>query len=96
MYGAGSLKSVVSDAFWNRGVSAVLGANAVPVAHFNVAQVLYSLKLGWYYMDSFNETEKGIQDNDVKDGPGGTQHRRHYLAWHDRKDGNSFSNHLTT
>ena len=68
LYGAGSLKSVVSDAFWDRGVRvcSAWGANGVPVAHFTVAQILYSLKLGWFFMDNFkNKKQRGIPNDGV-------------------------------
>lgn len=48
-YGAGSIKGIVSDAFWNHGItiSSSYGANGVPVAEYIVAQVLFCLKSGW-------------------------------------------------
>jgi phosphoglycerate dehydrogenase-like enzyme len=51
-YGAGSVKGIVSDAFWDRGIllTSSWGANAVPVAEFTLAQILFSLKLGWRHM----------------------------------------------
>ncbi len=52
-YGAGSIKHMVSDAFWDRGiaVTSAYAANAVPVAEFTLAQILLGLKLTWRYMD---------------------------------------------
>lgn len=51
-YGAGSIKGIVSEAFWERGVivTSSYAANAVPVAEFCLAQILFSLKLGWRYL----------------------------------------------
>lgn len=48
-YGAGSIKGMVSDAFWARGivVSSAFAANAVPVAEYTLGQILFALKLGW-------------------------------------------------
>lgn len=48
-YGAGSVKGVVTDALWERGivVTSSWGANGVPVAEYTLAQILFALKLGW-------------------------------------------------
>lgn len=48
-YGAGSVRGIVTDTFWDRGVriSSAWGANAVPVAEYAFAQILFCLKLGW-------------------------------------------------
>lgn len=65
-YGAGSIKAVVSDSFWNKGlrICSAWGANGVPVAHFTVAQILYSLKLGWYHMENYKNAKKKNIYND--------------------------------
>jgi len=49
LYGAGSIKGIVTPAMWSRGVRIVSAwrANAVPVAEFSLAQILFSLKHGW-------------------------------------------------
>lgn len=51
-YGAGSVKAMVSEALWRRGivVTSSWGANGIPVAEFTVAEIVFSLKLGWYYI----------------------------------------------
>jgi phosphoglycerate dehydrogenase-like enzyme len=48
-YGAGTVKDVVTDAFWERDIPIASGwaANAVPVAEFAVAQIILSLKQVW-------------------------------------------------
>ncbi|NLF38735.1 hydroxyacid dehydrogenase [bacterium] len=48
-YGAGSIRHVVTDAFWERGIviSSAFAANAVPVAEFTLSQILFCLKRGW-------------------------------------------------
>ncbi|MHB1001074.1 MAG: hydroxyacid dehydrogenase [Armatimonadota bacterium] len=53
-YGAGSIKGIVSDAFWDRGIliSSAYGANAVPVAEYTVSQIIFCLKSGWHYASS--------------------------------------------
>ena len=48
-YGSGSIRGFVTDALWERGIivtSAQL-ANAVPVAEYTLAAILFSLKHGW-------------------------------------------------
>jgi phosphoglycerate dehydrogenase-like enzyme len=51
-YGAGSVKSLVSEAFWRRGIvlTSSWAANGIPVAEFTVAEIVLSLKHVWYYM----------------------------------------------
>ncbi len=48
-YGAGSVKGLVSDAAWERGiiVTSAYAANAVPVAEYTLSQILFCLKRGW-------------------------------------------------
>jgi phosphoglycerate dehydrogenase-like enzyme len=50
-YGAGSIKAVVTDAFWDRNllITSAYAANAVPVAEYTLAQILWCLKHGWQY-----------------------------------------------
>ncbi len=50
-YGAGSVKGLLSDAFWQRGilVTSAWAANAVPVAEYALSQVLFCLKHGWQF-----------------------------------------------
>ncbi|MFU8780014.1 MAG: hydroxyacid dehydrogenase [Kiritimatiellia bacterium] len=59
-YGAGSVKGIISDAFWERGIvlTSSWGANAVPVAEFTLAQILFSLKQGWRHMRTTRETQR--------------------------------------
>lgn len=49
--GAGSIKGVVSEAFWQRNIPIVsaYAMNAVPVAEYTLAAILFSLKHGWRY-----------------------------------------------
>ncbi|WP_035666512.1 NAD(P)-dependent oxidoreductase, partial [Halalkalibacter akibai] len=51
-YGAGSVKYLVTDAFWERGIkiTSAYAANAQPVVEYTVSQILFSLKRGWYYV----------------------------------------------
>ena len=51
-YGAGSVRDIVTDAFWARGVriTSAYAANAIPVAEYILSQVLFCLKRGWHYV----------------------------------------------
>ena len=51
-YAAGSIRPIISDAFWDRNiiVSSAYAANAIPVAEYTVATILFSLKLGWQHV----------------------------------------------
>ncbi|MGH8777270.1 MAG: hydroxyacid dehydrogenase [Jiangellaceae bacterium] len=48
-YGAGSVRSLVTDAFWDRGirVTSAAEANAIPVSEYTLAAILLSLKHVW-------------------------------------------------
>lgn len=48
-YAAGSIRSLVTDAFWKRGIAITSAwcANAIPVAEFTLSQILFCLKEGW-------------------------------------------------
>lgn len=50
-YGAGTVKYMVSDAFWARDIvlTSSWSANAVPVSEYTLAEILFSLKLGWRF-----------------------------------------------
>lgn len=50
-YGAGSIKRMVTEDFWARGipVTSAYQANAVPVAEYAHAAIMLSLKRFWYY-----------------------------------------------
>jgi phosphoglycerate dehydrogenase-like enzyme len=59
-YGAGTVRYFVSDAFWARGIQLSSGwaANAVPVAEYTLAQILFGLKSGWQHVLVYRETRK--------------------------------------
>lgn len=69
-YGAGSIKGIVTEAFWDRGVriASAYAANAVPVAEYTLSQILFSLKRGWYYVTKIKEKGNYVHKGDV---PGG-------------------------
>lgn len=48
-YGAGTVRYLVSDAFWSRNLLLTSSwmANAIPVAEFTMAQIILSLKKAW-------------------------------------------------
>ena len=48
-YGAGTMKSLLSDEVWERDliISTANTANAIPVAEYTLSQILFSLKDGW-------------------------------------------------
>jgi phosphoglycerate dehydrogenase-like enzyme len=50
-FGGGSVRQVVSEDFWNREIhlSTAAAANAVPVAEFTLAQIIFSLKRVWFH-----------------------------------------------
>ncbi|MEV1243345.1 hydroxyacid dehydrogenase [Nonomuraea sp. NPDC050022] len=52
LYGAGSIRSMVTPEMWARGVRVTTAAtaNAEPVAEFALSQILYALKHGWRYV----------------------------------------------
>jgi phosphoglycerate dehydrogenase-like enzyme len=51
-YGAGSVKYLVTDAFWARGIqiSSAYAANGIPVAEFTLSQIFFALKSGWQHV----------------------------------------------
>ncbi|HBR94223.1 MAG TPA: glycerate dehydrogenase [Opitutae bacterium] len=48
-YGAGSVRNFVTEAFWARGIilTSAYKANAVPVADYTMASVIFALKRAW-------------------------------------------------
>ncbi len=48
-YGGGSIRGFVTDAVWERGilVTSAQAINAIPVAEYTLAAILFSLKHGW-------------------------------------------------
>jgi phosphoglycerate dehydrogenase-like enzyme len=50
-YGAGSIKRIVTQAFWERDIliTSAYAANAIPVAEYTLSQILFCLKRGWHY-----------------------------------------------
>lgn len=48
-YGAGTMKSLLTDEVWERGIRVTTAsiANSIPVAEFTLAEIIFSLKNGW-------------------------------------------------
>jgi len=72
-YGAGSIKSIVSEEFWQRGIliTSAYAANAVPVAEYALSQILFCLKSGYRHADSLKR-EKASKRFPVAGGYGST------------------------
>jgi phosphoglycerate dehydrogenase-like enzyme len=51
LYGAGSIRGFTTPDFWKRNIPicSAWAANAVPVAEYTLAQILFSLKHGWRF-----------------------------------------------
>ena len=51
-YGGGSIRGMVTEASWARGVRVCSAwrANAIPVAEYALAQIILALKLTWHYV----------------------------------------------
>lgn len=57
----GTVKDVTSEAFWKRDdllITNAAHANAVPVAEYCLATILFSLKLGWRHIRNVRRTRK--------------------------------------
>ncbi len=50
-YGAGSIRYMVTEAFWQRNISicSAWAVNAIPVVEYALSQILFCLKHGWRY-----------------------------------------------
>jgi phosphoglycerate dehydrogenase-like enzyme len=48
-YGAGTIKNVVTDEFWARGIqiTSAYAGNAISVAEYTLSQILFALRSGW-------------------------------------------------
>jgi phosphoglycerate dehydrogenase-like enzyme len=73
-YGAGSIRSVVTEEFWNSGlrITSAYAANAIPVTEYTLSQILFSLKLGWHHALAIKRDGKYPQKNIVPGAYGGT------------------------
>jgi phosphoglycerate dehydrogenase-like enzyme len=73
-YGAGSIRGLVTDAFWERGIviSSAAAANAIPVAEFTLAQIFMSLKRTWFYVLEGKRSGEWVQRRPVPGAYGST------------------------
>ncbi len=57
-FGGGSVREVVTEEFWKREIplSTAAAANAVPVAEFTLAQIIFSLKRVWWHARELQRT----------------------------------------
>jgi len=63
LYGAGSIKGFATPEMWARGIRVVSAwaANAVPVAEFAFAEIIFSLKHGWRFATEYKSGRGGIR-----------------------------------
>lgn len=56
-YGAGSVKYMLTEAFWKSGIkiTSAYAANAIPVVEYCLSQVLFGLKAGWQHVRTCRE-----------------------------------------
>jgi phosphoglycerate dehydrogenase-like enzyme len=73
-YGAGSIRRMVTDCLWERGitVTSAYAANAVPVAEYTLSQILFCLKRGWHYASYIKENGKYPQGKECPGAFGST------------------------
>ena len=73
-YGAGSIRGIVSDAFWERGIviSSAAAMNAIPVAEFTLAQILLALKRTWQHAADVRREGKFVRQQGKVAGAYGT------------------------
>lgn len=59
-YGAGTVKPMITDAVWERGltITAAGKANAVPVVEYTLSQILFALKDGWNFVKNVRNTKQ--------------------------------------
>jgi len=71
-HGAGSVRNMLSDAFWERGlvITSAAAANAVPVADFCLSQILFLLKGGYALARVYHERRRkpGVSPGDFAGG----------------------------
>ncbi len=66
-YGAGSIRRLITAAFWTRGIriTSAYAANAIPVSEFTVAAVLFALKRVWHFARTIREDRSFPDHHDV-------------------------------
>jgi phosphoglycerate dehydrogenase-like enzyme len=73
-YAAGSIRGVVTEAFWRRGIviTSAYAANAVPVAEYTLSQILFCLKFGWRFVAAYKQARKWSKRPDPPGAYGST------------------------
>lgn len=73
-YGAGSIRKIMTDTAWDRGlvIANAASANAVAVAEYTLSQILFCLKFGWRHVRSLRKTRQWKQ---ILPMPGGYDSR---------------------
>ena len=73
-YGAGSIKRMMTDAAWDRGVrvTTAYAMNAIPVAEFTVSQVVFCLKWGYQHQAEMKRTRLSKHLPDIPGAFGST------------------------
>jgi phosphoglycerate dehydrogenase-like enzyme len=66
-YGAGSVRNLVTDAFWERQIhlTSAYKVNAVPVAEFTVASITLGLKQAYHFAQKFRRGEPAYDKTSV-------------------------------
>lgn len=66
-YGAGTIRYMVSDAFWRRGirVSSAWAVNAIPVSEYTLSQILFALKSGYQFSRAYTKARGRSQVGQV-------------------------------
>lgn len=69
-YGAGSIKGIVTDDFWERNIliTSSYAANAVPVSEYALSQILFTLKSGWQFAQTIKEHGSFPQNKELHSG----------------------------
>jgi phosphoglycerate dehydrogenase-like enzyme len=72
-YGAGSIKKLVTDAFWERNIpiTSAYAANAIPVTEYTLSQILFLLKGGWFFAQSYKKQGKATGKGQIMSKLGG-------------------------
>lgn len=67
-YGAGTIRYMVSDEFWKRGirVSSAWAINAIPVSEYTLSQILFSLKSGYQFARAYKKAKGRALCSEVK------------------------------
>jgi phosphoglycerate dehydrogenase-like enzyme len=62
-YGAGSVKGLVTEAFWQRGIqiTTAYAANAVPVVEYTLAHILFGLRSGWQHAQLYRRERRFVR-----------------------------------